>query len=325
MKNLKHIAALALGLAASTGFPAGAPAAETYPDITLSGLVEIETAVVDNGDEIQDDISLATVELGLAARMNPWLQADLIMLYEEDDTPDPTVDRGTLTFLLPQTPFRLTAGRMTVPFGLFSSLMVSDPPTLELGETKRQTVLEAGYAEQGFSGSFSVYRGDVQRNEDKRINSLAATASYSYETETSFMHIAAGWTNNLSDSDTLQEGFEDGRCTELTGGATVGFEAEFDKWLINAEYLGALERLADGESAGTRPEAFNIEAGRTVKENLLAGARYAWGNDLWIERQYGAVISYYFEPAAISAEIMRNDLENGDDETVFTLQLAAEF
>jgi len=69
------------------------------PDgLSFSGAVEVEYGFENGyGDEKTSDITLATVELGVEARISDWAVTDVVLLWEEDDTPQVEVDKGTIT------------------------------------------------------------------------------------------------------------------------------------------------------------------------------------------------------------------------------------
>jgi hypothetical protein len=111
--------------------------------VTLSGVVEVEAASSEDfAGADTSDITLATVELGLDAEITEWVNAHLLLLWEEDDTEPMDLDEGTITLgNLEKFPLYLTAGKMYVPFGAFESNMISDPLPLELGENRESVKL----------------------------------------------------------------------------------------------------------------------------------------------------------------------------------------
>lgn len=118
----------------------------------LGGVVEVEAGFVNEDDSAMgdsSDIALATVEIGLDAKLNKNVEAQIVLLYEDGE--DFTVDEGTITLTGPYGEF-ITAGKMYVPFGMFNSHFISDPLTLELGETNESAIL-IGYGNDVFDVS----------------------------------------------------------------------------------------------------------------------------------------------------------------------------
>src|SRR5210317_89231 len=147
--------------------------------VTLSGVVEVEAFSAEdfNGADTSD-ITLATVGLGLDAEITEWVNAHILLLYEEDDTEPMDLDEGTITLgNLEKFPLYLNAGKMYVPFGSFESNMISDPLTLELGET-RESAAQVGFEASGFYGSFYAFNSDIddETSDDDEIKSFGANA-----------------------------------------------------------------------------------------------------------------------------------------------------
>ena len=122
-----------------------------FEKITLSGAVEVEAsheamdfkdpAVTDTDN---DDIVLATVELGVDVDFAKHVGGHVLFLWEEDDTDPVEVDEGFIILDGEDVvPLYLSAGKMCVPFGYYESHFISDPITLELGETK-ESALKGG-------------------------------------------------------------------------------------------------------------------------------------------------------------------------------------
>lgn len=100
---------------------------EWFGKLEVSGVVELELAHHKPYEgESTNDFSVATVELGLSADINPWIKGEIVLLYEEDDTPL-DIDVATLRISPPEAAWYILAGRMYAPFGTFESYMVSDP------------------------------------------------------------------------------------------------------------------------------------------------------------------------------------------------------
>ncbi len=68
-----------------------------------------------------------------------------------------------------------TGGRFTVPFGSYETNMISDPLTLEIGETGEDALM-VGFEAAGFYGSFYVFNGDTNEGGgDENIEHFGAT------------------------------------------------------------------------------------------------------------------------------------------------------
>lgn len=160
--------------------PAAIPlAAGKY--LTLGGLLELEAGYTDfDGEESGSDLTLATAELSLDVAVNEQVGTHLILLYEEDQGDDTmNVDEAVIILHYPR-PFlgqtvAFYGGKLYLPFGKFNSSMVSDPLTLELGETA-DTAAVFGLEGGLWNLSLGIFNGgtDALRDDD-HIDSLVAS------------------------------------------------------------------------------------------------------------------------------------------------------
>ncbi len=172
-----------------------------FENIEIAGLVEVEAGYFEPfGGPSESDLVLATFELGILSRIGGWVEVGASLLYEEDDT-DLEVDTGYITIYNPDVaPVYFTGGQIYVPFGVYETNLVSDPLTLELGET-RETAALVGFEYQGFGGSVYGFNGDTKLNGDNRISGWGANLGYAWEQDDLGVTVAAGYINNLGDSD----------------------------------------------------------------------------------------------------------------------------
>lgn len=338
--------------------------AESWLDrIEIAGLIEVEASYVSpyEGDS-ESDITLATAELGIAAQVNDWVDAAISFLYEEDET-DLEVDIASITIANPEaTPVFITAGQLYVPFGSYETNLVSDPLTLEIGET-RETTLQLGFVSGGFSGTAYVFNGDRKIDGENQIGTWGATLGYAHEGDNRAFAIGAGYISDLGDSDTLQEttnenrtetlamGLEEGQDmsgysvdpTERIGGWTLNAAAELGRFNLIGEYLAAtddfdMDSLAY-EDAGAKPAAWNIEAGirfdvmgrESVAAVAYQGTREAIALELPQERWLlGWSVEVYRQTSlslewAYDRDYDRSEGGTGETGSTLTAQLAVAF
>ena len=108
--------------------------ADATNEVQVSGILEIE-AFSERASHTSD-MSLATVELALDKRVNNWVQAHVLFLYEEGESQDLVVDEGSIN-LSYENFMDLTLGKQVIPFGHFESHFISDPPNARIGGNKR--------------------------------------------------------------------------------------------------------------------------------------------------------------------------------------------
>ncbi len=290
-------------------------------------------------DTDTSDITLATVELGVDVDVAKHVQGHVTLLWEEDDTEPLDVDEGFIILDGEEVlPLYLNAGKMYVPFGYYESHFVSDPLTLEIGETN-ETAVKAGFANDWVDLCAAVYNGDVNEvgDEDDHIDGFAGSAVFTLpEGLVPNLGLMAGasYLSNIAESDGL-EGETPGVLQDDVGGLGAFLSVAYmDRVFFEAEYVAALDPFEAGELSfdnGRRaePRAWNLEAAFAPVERLELGVRYEGSddmNDFLPEKQYGAVASYeIFESTTLSLEYLRGTFENDDVRDLITTQFAIEF
>ena len=319
--------------------------------ITLSGVIEAEAGYEDYdydnpgpGEEDYDssDISLATVELGVDVDIIKHVKGHVLFLWEEEDTGDESVgvDEGFITLDgEDEVPLYLNVGKLYVPFGNFESHFISDPLTLELGET-RESALTVGCVNEWMDFSVSAFNGDIdETGEDNHIESYVASASFSVPEELiSNFGIAGGvsYISNIGDSDSLQDEIDsEAGIRDYVNGFNVFLSVSYmDKLFLECEYLGALDEFEAGElsfDGGNKfqPKTWNFELAYAATDRLEVVVKYEGGDDLGDflpEDQYGAVVTYgLFENTSLALEYLHGEFENDDERDLVTTQLAVEF
>ncbi|MBN2645673.1 MAG: LbtU family siderophore porin [Desulfuromonadaceae bacterium] len=321
--------------------------------IKLSGAIAVEAnyTCVDNtcDDEDSSDHTLATVELGVDVDLIHHVSGHILLLWEEDDTEPMDVDEAFITLIGEEVlPLTLSAGKLYVPFGNFTSNMVSDPLPLELGETRESAVV-VGYEQNGFYASLYAFNGDVEidGNNGNQIDNVGASLGYVLEKEYLTLDVGICYTNNLLDSDGLGERFDEaveeaeevGQVLELqehVGGFGAHLVAELGSLNLIGEYVGAIDAIAyrlDGvKFKEDAIRSWNLEAGYGFdflgREALVAAGWQGSDNagDFLPENRYLACISAgIFDGTSLALEMLHEEYENDGETDSITLQLAIEF
>ncbi len=326
---------------------------EGFPDwlnrISLSGVIEVEAGFEhlefddsDADDEDSSDLTLATAELGIDAEISDYVSGFMLFLYEDGE--DLAVDEVFLTLSGgDHLPLYLKAGEFYVPFGSFETNMISDPLTLEIGET-HETSLEVGYEMAGFYCSAYIFNGDVDEDdEDNDIDNFGLSAGYGMETDAMSLNVGIGYINNLFDSDGLGdilEGWMDEGefgLDEYVGGVALHAVLNFGPLTVIGEYVGATDDPEWSYAAGTmeggdKPSAWNAEVGYTFE---IAGKETVVGlacqgtdnmeNELPETRVMGVIGVGILENTSLAFEYFHDEFESDDEADVVTAQLAIEF
>ena len=268
--------------------------------ISIGGVVEAE---VNNTnikrkkarDTEDSDITLATAELDVEAKLHEYATANLVFLWEEDDTEPVDIDEGYITLgNTDKFPLYLKAGRMYVPFGNFETNFISDPLTLELGEIQESAVL-GGFYYKGIDFSVYAFNPDIDENKDNddRIRSWGATltlefgpanpgepGSEAHENynnhilrvlpEGASLTMQFSYLNNIADTNDFKDYMSDNgwdKVKDYVDGFHAFLMAEFKGFNFIAEYVGALDDFdkTDFGRIGKKfqPKTWNFELGYT--------------------------------------------------------------
>lgn len=304
--------------------------------LSLSGLLELEGYFEsvkdrDGNSDSQSDLTLATAQLSFGVLINEMVSGDVSLLYEEDET-DLEIDEAAINLEYNGWFGRL--GQQYVPFSPFYSHMISDPMTLELGET-RETAVLGGYRTNLVAVSLFVFNGDAEEEggEDHIDDCGVHLTVY----PTPGLEVGVGYLSDLADSDA--ELLENEEYQSRTGGASAYFVWEFSDYGLSAEFVGAAEDFdaedldMNGDGNGDRPMAWNTEFA-WYPQSFLEFAVRVEGSDEYYDQpelQYGAKVGWSpMDHLSLALEYLHGefDKEFSDDldkrELVVT-QLALEF
>ncbi|RUA03842.1 MAG: hypothetical protein DSY89_00030 [Deltaproteobacteria bacterium] len=320
--------------------------------IGFSGVIELEGGYSDvdyddpeTEDEKSSDLSVANVEFAIDAGITDRVKGHILFKYEDDE--DVTVDEAIIHFqadgvCVPNeachSMWYASAGKLYVPFGYFQSHFISDPLTLELGET-RETAVVAGIHFSGLNLAAGVYNGDMDETDaDNQIEDYVASITYTLPegTVNGFGFMAGvSFVSDIADSDGLTDFIND-TGTDTVDNYVDGYSAFFsisiiDKVAIELEYLAAVDDYADTPALGAdfEPAAWNVEVAYVPMDALEIALRYAGSNDtlnMLPETQYGATAAYgIFENTSLAIEYLHDQFENDDEADIVTVQLAIEY
>lgn len=308
--------------------------------VTISGVVEVEAGVYDDDMVTESDIALATVELGIDAEVSEFSSAHVLFLYEDGE--DVVVDEASITVgNTEKNPLYMTAGRMYVPFGNYESQMVSDPMTVDIGETQ-EDALQVGVEAEGFYASVYAFNGDADDGGDDEIEHYGVNVGYAFESDTVSVDVGGGWISSIQDSDGLTDALIDDvtgllDVTDYIEGYAAHLIAAFGPVTLIGEYVGADDNL-NGVGTKTQIAAYNVEVGVSFP---LAGKEAGFAIGYQESEEAVGILAEERIVAALAVEIMDGTtlavewLEeedysvvsggSGTDWNVYTLQLAAEF
>lgn len=255
------------GLLICLGFTSAAKALE----LIHAGLIEIDwmrtSLRADGTRELASDAALATLELGLIAQLAPEWHSDLLLLAEDigvtdhndyipaegatDKRPDRLhIEEFTLGY--DRGPFSAAAGRMTVPFGRFETRFLSDPLTLEAGETLTEAGARAAYQYDNLLFGAGLFKGNLR-------STAPDVSGYS---------LALGWDDERH---YLGLGYLSDQYAADQAPAMLDLAAGWrgERFVAGLEFTGAPRTRA-----GARPRALHAELGWEAGPDWQLGLRY---------------------------------------------------
>ncbi len=302
--------------------------------LRLSGLLEFE-AVYENPEEGSEtsNFALATVELAAEVKINDNIAGHVILLWE--DGPDPIdVDEAAITLNCPKTwgghILTFSGGKMYLPFGKFNSYMISDPLTLELGETNNSLVLFA-LEKDLWSFQTGIFNGDTETSNSDSIDAWVAALEI---TPLEGITLGASYISDLAESD---NGLvtDDTVYTDSVAGFGSFLSIAYGIFSLEAEYILALDdftapvvTLGD-DLSGKKPSAWNLELAWIPNEQWQIAMRTEAAHDFKRNsKRYGAAVSYgLFQNTLLALEYLLSDEKGAasDPVHVLTMQLALTF
>ncbi len=246
----------------------------------------------------------------------------------------------------PHSSWFVTAGRQYVPFGSYQTKLLSDPLTLELGETS-ETALLAGITGEALHAAVYVFNGDNKESGDDRIDNFGASVGVTQRDGDRVLAANLGYINDIGDSDALQDAINanlgNNDVAEHVAGWTADAMFRSGPLVVIGEYTWAGDSFAVAELAfdggGARPQAFNLEAGYDFnlggRDATAAIAYQGTGEAVALElpktRILAAVSVAIVDDTTVTLEIARDrdygvsDGGSGEHATTATAQLAVEF
>lgn len=314
------------------------------PIIAISGKTEpiglINSTYMGNTNT---DLDLGASELAVAAALNENVEAYVSIAY--DDSPPeigPRIDNSAFSLNLgfvnvgnlDKTPLYFTAGQLYVPFGRYSSSMISAPLTLNMARTKTRPFI-LGYKSQGTSGPFAatyIYRSDTNLGKSG-VGGL--NLGYTYATDDIHGEVGASYISSMDDSAGMQN-------TAANPGTFAGFGSllhgnervrktqaiDFygnlgvDRFNFAAEWVSATQAFRTQDLSfngrGARPQALQTEIDMTFKafnRPSSIGVGYQWSKDALAlnlpQRRFIGVFNISIWKDTVESLEYRHDIDYG--------------
>jgi hypothetical protein len=307
----------------------------SHPEVEVSGAVEVEfgmnTLDMKAGapSEKSSGAALATVELGFDAKINDKVSGHVLFLFEEGDTPL-DVDEGTIT-IGDEEKISVTVGQMYVPFGAFETNVVSDPLTLEIGETRESAIMVT--AKSGdISASLYLFNGNTieTSSTDDTLEHSGVSLSYSKDG----LDVGLDYISSLGDSDTFQAALDNGTgiapVTSFVAGLSIHAMYTMGDFNVIVEQVSAQDKFT--ELGDLEPSATNIDFGYSLGDYSLGLSLQSTDDMQGLGIPESKTLLSYsrelYEGTGLAVEYATSDyydIDAEDSETTITVQLAVEF
>lgn len=279
------------------------------PIIALSGKAEPAGVISQpyNGNA-NSDFTLGSGELDVAATLNQNVEAYISLAYDESPPEiGPRIDNSAFSLNmgfvnignLDKTPFYFTAGQMYVPFGRYSSAMISSPLTLSLARTKARPFI-LGYKSQEDDGLFAAVYGYKSDTTLGRSGVGGLNLGYIFKIQKAIGEIGVSYISSINDAAGMQStgstaGTTFGGFGSLTNGnelvrktqaMDVHSNIAWDRFNLAGEWVGAIEGFRPQDlrynNKAAKPQAVHTELDvtfRAFKRPSSVGFGYQWSKE----------------------------------------------
>lgn len=279
------------------------------PIIAISGKTEPQ-AVMNRpfAGTTDGDLTLGSSEIDFAAALNRDVEAYIAIAYDSSPpSVGPRINNSAFNLNmgfvnigdLDKTPFYFTAGQLFVPFGRYSSAMITAPLTMNLARTKTRPFI-LGYKSQEDTGLFAAvyaYKSDTTLGKSGvgganlgyvfAQNDLTGELGVSY---ISSIDDAAGMQSTGSTVNTTFGGFASytngNESVHKIPAVDIHANASIDRYNFSAEWVTVAQGFRSQDLSyngqGATPQAGQLEANMTFRlfnRPSSLGAGYQWSKE----------------------------------------------
>lgn len=264
------------------------------PLVTISGKLEAQSVYQSpfSGQD-QSNFDLSGAELDVLGEVSPWAMGYMSIQYNNapldqnlTGSGNPIsnsnlfLNRGFVTIgNLAASPIYLTAGQMYVPFGSYSSYMLSNPVTKSLGRINTRAA-ELGLAKDGVYTSLFAFNGASTVNNSTVIDNFGGNLGYKFSNLGHNGDISGDFAvaiiNNTTDAQGVQntggssfEGFSQSSATENLQRLVPGIDVR--GYLSNTKFYGLAEAVLTTRAYAPQDMSFNGEGAQPMAGHAEVG------------------------------------------------------
>ena len=261
--------------------------------LQFGGEVEAKTTFTRTyANKNTSDIDITDAELDISAIISKWASA--YMSFDYDNAAPSSgkrtsgsnlyLDQGFLTIgNLNNSPIYFTVGQNNLPFGAYTTSMVSTPLTDSLGRTTARYV-QLGYSVANYDVKAYAFRSDTKTSDNSKINAFGGEFRMNHGA----FKGAVGYISDIADSNGIQnngvstastfQGFaKTTRSNSNAGNLLSKHVPGADVWVswahgpfgVYAEYVGATEKFNSADmkfdGKGAKPRAAQFELSYATK------------------------------------------------------------
>lgn len=322
------------------------------PVIDLSG--KIEGLLTQQGQRHQrssSDLSLSSAELNINAMASPWATGFMSIDYDPPATANGNINTSHIyirrAFVtignLDRSPIYGSVGQMYIPFGSYSSAMVTSSVTSDLAETDALTAT-LGYHKKGMT--LVAYGFNGRPSFDSTHHELDAwglNANYSMKLMNQTQKVGMGYVSNLAESITQRGNGSYNQSSTLTNVQGLNLNANLmlnSHVNIIAEYIRALNRFKQSDFSvnslidnAPMPTALDVELGYIFTSLAHPTNMYVAYNHTTDGANFGLARNSYvavantslFKNTIQSLEYRHNHHYSAGDENILSAQLGVYF
>ena len=231
-------------------------------------------------------LDITAAEIDTTAFISPWVNAFVALKWNSvgANPSQRNIIQANRAFItlgnLNKSSFYASLGNMYVPFGRYSTGMISDPLTKQMGRARADRAAAlVGYSKANINAQAFGFRGDSQikgHNDDV----FGADANYLTSYKNGKAQLGAGLISTLSEAIDVQSfnyqgnghGFSGGTLVKRVPAYDLNAQASFGAFQLTGEFIGTTTAYDTADltfnTAGAKPKAFHAEG--TYNFNLRA-------------------------------------------------------